>query len=73
VSKEYNIGKGPRYNKVTNTVDESSLEGGYVTLNYKWDLPKDQMIYPLLNFNIMMEERNGKDARSYVVRDYELD
>jgi hypothetical protein len=27
----------------------------------------------LLNFNIMMEERNGKDARSYVVRDYELD
>jgi hypothetical protein len=31
---EYNIGES--YNKVTNTVDESS-EGGYVTLNYKWD------------------------------------
>jgi hypothetical protein len=34
--------KGPRYNKVTNTVDESSLEGGHVTLNYKWDLPKGE-------------------------------
>jgi hypothetical protein len=59
VQAEYNIGKGPRYNKLTNTVDESSLEG-YVTLNYKWDLPKDQKIYPLLNFNIMTEERNLK-------------
>jgi hypothetical protein len=40
VQAEYNIGKGPRYNKITNSVDVSSLEGGYVTLNYKWDLPK---------------------------------
>jgi hypothetical protein len=37
---EYNIEKDPRYNKLTNSVDVSNLEGGYVTLNYKWNLPK---------------------------------
>jgi hypothetical protein len=31
VQAEY-IGKGPRYNKLTNSVDVSNLEGGYVTL-----------------------------------------
>jgi hypothetical protein len=58
VQAEYNIERASL--QLTNTVDESSLEGGYVTLNYKWDLPKDQKIYPLLNFNIMTEERNLK-------------
>lgn len=73
VQAEYNIGKGPRYNKVTNTVDESSLEGGYVTLNYKWDLPKGQMIYPFAKFQYYDGGKKfEKDARSYVVRDYEL-
>jgi hypothetical protein len=44
VQAEYNIGKGPRYNKLTNSVDVSNLEGGYVTLNYKWNLPKNQFV-----------------------------
>lgn len=73
VQAEYNIGKGPRYNKLTNTVDESSLEGGYVTLNYKWDLPKHQYIYPFAKFQYYDGGKKfEKDARSYVVRDYEL-
>jgi hypothetical protein len=58
--KEYNIGKGPRYNKLTNSVDVSNLEGGYVTLNYKWNLPKNHCCIRLLNFNTMMVERNLK-------------
>jgi hypothetical protein len=60
VQAEYNIGKGPRYNKLTNSVDVSNLEGGYVTLNYKWNLPKNQLCIRLLNFNTMMVERNLK-------------
>jgi hypothetical protein len=64
VQAEYNIGKGPRYNKLTNTVDESSLEGGYVTLNYKWDLPKDQKIYPFAKFQYYDGGKKfEKDAR----------
>jgi hypothetical protein len=42
------IGKGPRYNKLTNSVDVSNLEGGYVT--YKWNLPKNQLLYPFAKF-----------------------
>ncbi len=73
VQAEYNIGKGPRYNKITNTVDESSLEGGYVTLNYKLDLPKHQYIFPFAKFQYYDGGKKfEKDARSYVVRDYEL-
>lgn len=73
IQAEYNIGKGPRYNKITNTVDESSLEGGYVTLNYKLDLPKHQYIYPFAKFQYYDGGKKfEKDARSYVVRDYEL-
>lgn len=73
VQAEYNIGKGPRYNKVTNTVDVSDLEGGYVTLNYKLDLPKHQLIYPFAKFQYYDGGKKfEKDARSYVVRDYEL-
>ncbi|MFV8345199.1 porin [Flavobacterium sp. ZB4P13] len=70
---EYNIGKGPRYDKVTNRVEASDLEGGYVTLNYKWDLPKNQYIYPFAKFQYYDGGKKfEKDARSYVVRDYEL-
>ncbi|UQD55316.1 porin [Flavobacterium sp. K5-23] len=73
VQAEYNIGKGPRYNKETNTVDVSSLEGGYVTLNYKLDMPNHQLIYPFAKFQYYDGGKKfEKDARSYIVRDYEL-
>lgn len=73
IQAEYNIGKGPRYNKITNTVDESHLEGGYVTLNYKWDLPKKQFLYPFAKFQYYDGGKKfEKDARSYIVRDYEI-
>lgn len=73
IQAEYNIGRGPRYNKVTNTVDVSDLEGGYVTLNYKLDLPKHQLIYPFAKFQYYDGGKKfEKDARSYIVRDYEF-
>jgi len=72
IQTEYNIGKGPRYNTLTNTVDETDLNGGYVLLNYKWDLKK-QIIYPFAKFQYYDGgKKYEKDARSYVVRDYEI-
>jgi hypothetical protein len=62
VQAEYNIGKGPRYNKLTNSVDVSNLEGGYVTLNYGI-CRKINCCIRLLNFNTMMVEKFEKDAR----------
>ena len=73
VQAEYNIGRGPRYDKLTNTVEESHLEGGYVTLNAKLNLPKKQLLYPFAKFQYYNGGKKfEKDARSYVVRDYEL-
>jgi len=72
IQTEYNIGTGPRYNTVTNTVDETDLNGGYVLLNYKLDIKK-QHIYPFAKFQYYDGgKKYEKDARSYVVRDYEI-
>jgi hypothetical protein len=73
VQVEYNIGKGPRYDKFTNSVNADHLEGGYVTLNYKLNLPKKQLLYPFAKFQYFDGGKKfEKDARSYIVRDYEL-
>jgi hypothetical protein len=72
IQTEYNIGRGPRYNTLTNTVDETDLDGGYILLNYKLDLKK-QRIYPFAKFQYYDGgKKYEKDARSYVVRDYEI-
>lgn len=73
IQAEYNVGKGPRYEKVTNSIIVTDLEGGYVTLNYKWDLPKKQLLYPFAKFQYYDGgKKYEKDARSYVVRDYQI-
>lgn len=75
IQTEYNFGKGPRYDKVTNTVDVSDLQGGYITLNYKWDLnlARQHFLYPFAKFQYYDGGKKfEKDARSYVVRDYEF-
>jgi hypothetical protein len=72
IQTEYNIGKGPRYNKETNSVDVTNINGGYVLLNYKLDLGK-QLLYPFAKFQYYDGgKKYEKDARSYVVRDYEI-
>lgn len=73
VQAEYNVGRGPRYDKVTNSVQVSDLDGGYVTLNYKWGITKKQLLYPFAKFQYYDGgKKHEKDARSYVVRDYEF-
>ncbi|MGA9638596.1 porin [Flavobacterium sp.] len=73
IQTEYNFGRGPRYDKVTNTVEVSDLEGGYITLNYKFDLPKNRLLYPFAKFQYYDGGKKfEKDSRSYIVRDYEL-
>jgi hypothetical protein len=72
IQTEYNIGTGPRYNTVTNSIDQTDLNGGYVLLNYKWDIKK-QHIYPFAKFQYYDGgKKYEKDARSYVVRDFEF-
>jgi hypothetical protein len=68
VQAEYNIGKGPRYNKLTN-VDVSNLEGGY--LNYKWICRKISCIHFQQISILWWWKKFEKDARSYTVRDFD--
>ncbi|WP_348823827.1 porin [Flavobacterium aestuarii] len=75
IQTEYNIGKGPRYDKLTNAVEVTDLSGGYVTLNYKWDLnlEKHHFLYPFAKFQYYDGGKKfEKDSRSYIVRDYEF-
>ncbi|QBN19580.1 porin [Flavobacterium nackdongense] len=75
IQTEYNFGKGPRYDKLTNTVEVSDLQGGYLTFNYKWDLnlAKQHFLYPFAKFQYYDGGKKfEKDSRSYIVRDYEL-
>lgn len=75
VQTEYNFGRGPRYDKLNNSVQITNLNGGYVTLNYKWDLnlEKHHFLYPFAKFQYYDGGKKfEKDARSYVVRDYEF-
>lgn len=75
IQTEYNFGSGPRYDKTTNTVEVTDLNGGYVTLNYKWDvnLAKHHLVYPFAKFHYYDGGKKfEKDARSYLVREYEL-
>jgi hypothetical protein len=70
---EYNIGKGPRYIPTTDSIQNSQLSGGYITLSYKVaGKRKDETIFP---FTRLQAYDGGKkhelDARSYRVREME--
>ena len=72
IQAEYNIGKGPEFNKVSNSIEVQNLHGGYVTLNAK--LPfKEQLIYPFAKFQYYNGgKKHELDARSYEVKELEL-
>lgn len=72
IMAEYNIGKGPEFNKHTDSIETRDLKGGYVTLNYRI-VAFDQQIFPFVR---LQHYSGGKkfetDARSYSVNEYEF-
>lgn len=71
IQAEYNIGKGPEFNKNTQSIETSPLEGGYVTLTYK--IQKDtQFFFPFTRFQYYMGgKKHELDARSHKVNEFE--
>ena len=72
IQAEYNIGRGPEYNKLTDSIEVKNLNGGYITLSYmikKWE----QRFIP---FTRAQYYDGGKkhelDARSYHVKELEM-
>ncbi|MEQ1833385.1 MAG: porin, partial [Candidatus Eisenbacteria bacterium] len=71
VVAEYNVGKGPQYNAVTNAVESHDLSGGFVQVMYRWR-SHGRVIQP---FARMHEYHGGKkaeqDGRHYSVHEVE--
>ncbi len=71
IQAEYNIGVGPEYDAVKDSITTSPLTGGYITLNYKLNI-KSHLIYPYARY-IYYEggKKMEKDARKYLVTEFE--
>jgi phosphate-selective porin len=72
IQAEYNVGRGPEFNKVTDSIELRSLKGGYAQVNYMARMGH-QLFYPFLRYQ---QYQGGKkhelDARSYDVKEFEI-
>ena len=72
IQAEYNVGKGPEFNTVTDSVETRSLSGGYATLTYMLKA-KNHFIYPFLRYQKFSGgKKHELDARSYDVKEFEV-
>lgn len=72
IQAEYNFGTGPEFNKLTNTIEETPLHGGYATLTYKTTVA-NQLMYPFVRYHYYDGGKKfERDARSYEVSELEL-
>jgi hypothetical protein len=72
IQAEYNVGKGPQFNKVTDSIEVKSLNGGYVTASYKTQHGK----HVIIPFSRIQYYKGGKkhemDAMAYDVKEFEI-
>ena len=72
IQAEYNIGRGPEFNKQTDSIELQRLKGGYVTLSYKKEIG-NQTFIPFARMQYYDGgKKHEKDARSYTVNEYEI-
>ena len=72
IQTEYTIGRGPEFNKQTDSIEVTSLNGGYIMFNYlaKFD---GQMLYPFIKYQYYDGgKKHERDARSYLVKELEV-
>ncbi len=69
---EYNVGQGPRFNKETDSIEVSSLNGGYAQVMGKFGY-KSQLFYPFVRYQYYDGGKKQElDARSYTINDLEV-
>ncbi len=72
IQAEYNIGRGPEYDKKTNSIIDRKLKGGYATVSYLMR-KKEQFIIPFSRYSYYDGGKKHEfDARSYRVNEFEL-
>lgn len=72
IQAEYNIGKGPEYNKITDSIEVQDLKGGYITMCYMFKLGKQTLIPFVRGQYYEGGKKHELDARSYKVNEYEI-
>lgn len=73
IQAEYNFGKGPEFNPVTDSIETKSLHGGYITLSYLLKNNNKQIFIPFLRGHYYNGgKKHELDARSYQVRELEI-
>lgn len=71
IQAEYNIGKGPQYDFLLDSISTKELKGGYVTLSYLIKLKK-QILIPFARYtNYEGGKKFELDARAYKVEEFE--
>jgi len=72
IQAEYNIGNGPEYNKVTDSIETQKLFGGYAQIEYMFT-PGKQFVIPFMRYQYYEGgKKHENDARSYFVRELEI-
>jgi len=72
IQAEYNIGRGPRFNKVSDSVEVSSLKGGYITASYKTQ-KGNHVIIPFSRYQYYQGgKKHEMDAMAYDVKEFEV-
>lgn len=71
IQAEYNVGRGPEFNPVTDSIETRNLKGGYITASYLLKLKK-QIIIPFVRIQYYDGgKKHELDARSYTIQEYE--
>lgn len=72
IQTEYNVGKGPQFNKNTGTIETRNLSGGYALINYMIKV-NHQVLFPFVKYQVYDGgKKHERDARSYNVKELEV-
>lgn len=72
IQAEYNVGQGPEFNKITDSIEVQNLQGGYIQVMYNIRI-KDHAIFPFVKYQYYDGgKKHEKDARSYFLHDTEF-
>ncbi|MDF2456401.1 MAG: porin [Cytophagaceae bacterium] len=72
IQAEYNIGRGPEFNKNTDSIEVRDLTGGYIMASYRMNI-KSHMLFPFVRVQYYEGgKKHELDARSYKVNDLEI-
>jgi Phosphate-selective porin O and P len=72
IMAEYNIGTGPEFNKISKTIENKALKGGYITASYFIKKNKQIFIPFLRTHKYEGGKKHELDARSYRVNETEI-